>query len=101
VLPVAEAVAVRQHRADEGRIVVGKKDVEGHQRCEATIDRAGLIAFGRLLRDKAIHVMEVDRLWDAVADCCGELTQVVAVIAPGAGRRVATAQPIDEGFDLR
>jgi len=53
-------MAANDHRADQGRVFVGKVGVKGHDGCQAAVDGGGLIALRELEADEAIDVMEVD-----------------------------------------
>ena len=74
--------------------------IEGHDGCQAAVDRGGLEALVGLLGDEAVDVVKGDGAGRPVADAGCELLEVVAVIAPGAGLGVAAAHPIDEAFNL-
>jgi hypothetical protein len=94
-------MAMRQHGADQGGIVVGEEAVERGNGCQATVDGGGLEAAGDLGSDEAVDVVEVHVLGRPIADDGGELCKITAVVAERAGVGIASSEPIDKALDLR
>jgi hypothetical protein len=91
---------MRLHRADQLGVFIGQVIVESLDRTQAAVDGRGLEAAGNLGVDEPVDVVKGDCRGLAVPDYCDELAQVVGVIPPGAGIRVAPADSFDEVFDL-